>query len=133
MLQSWTVNQVFSKVKLTDDSKLLTTFVTPYVRRSGSRKTKQEYEERLNMVLTILEKANLTLNPDKCEFKKREVQYVGHLLTNEGIKHDQEKVRAVENMKAQTDKKELMTGFGFIQYLSNFFPLSSNSEKRRYC
>jgi hypothetical protein len=94
--------------------------------------TLQEHDERLEMVLKRARENNLKLNKNKCEFRKREVQYVGHLLTSEGVKPDPEKVRAVENMKAPTDKKSLMTFLGFIQYLSKFLPnLSSKSDKLR--
>jgi len=48
---------------------------------------------------------NLTLHKGKCVFKDKEVTYLGHKLTLEGIKHDDEKVHAIKEMSAPTDKK----------------------------
>ena len=64
----------------------------------------------------------MKLSPSKCEFRKSESTYVGHTLSSEGLKPDFDKLRAVEQMKAPTNKKELQTFLGFVQYLAKFLP-----------
>ena len=81
-----------------------------------------EHDERLKRVLSRAREYNLKLNKSKCEFRKDQVTYVGHTLSSEGVKPDVEKVRAVKEMSAPQNKKELMTFMGFIQYLGKFLP-----------
>ena len=54
-----------------------------------------EANERFNTVAQKLREANLTLEPEKCEFLKREVCYLGHIISEYGIKPDPKKVEAV--------------------------------------
>ena len=63
---------------------------------------------------------NLKLNREKCEFRKTKISYCGHVITNEGLQPDEEKVRAVKTMKKPENVKELMTFLGFINYLGKF-------------
>ena len=57
--------------------------------------TEMKHDARLNSVLDRCKKINLTLNKGKCVFKVKEVTYIGHKLTQEGIKPDEEKIRAI--------------------------------------
>lgn len=82
----------------------------------------KEHDESLRQVLDRARKSNLKLSLKKCKVKREEVQYVGHVLSKDGIKPDPEKVRAVKSMKAPTNVKELRTFLGFIQYLAKFIP-----------
>ena len=51
-------------------------------------KTIAEHNEKFERFLQRLRKANLKLQPDKCEFLKTEVIYLGHVLSKEGLKPD---------------------------------------------
>ena len=53
-------------------------------------------------LLTLLETArmiNLSHNPDKIQFKSTDCKFFGHRLTQEGLKPDPEKIKAIVNMK----------------------------------
>lgn len=43
-----------------------------------------------------LQTANLKLQPDKCEFLRQEVTYLGHIISKNGVKPDPQKIRAVK-------------------------------------
>ena len=58
------------------------------------RSTEAEHDENLLKVLDIIREINLKLKWDKCKFKVKEIAYLGHLLTAEGLKPDPENVRA---------------------------------------
>ena len=88
--------------------------------------TQEEHDQRLKRVLDRSKEYNLKLNRGKCEIKRTEVKYEGHLLTAEGVKPDPEKIRAVETMKKPDNKQELLTFLGFIQYLGKFMPRMSD-------
>lgn len=53
----------------------------------------QEHEVRRTEILTRLRKFNLQLQPTKCQFLRREVIYLGHLITDEGVKPDPNKIK----------------------------------------
>ena len=84
--------------------------------------TEVKHDHRLQAVLERCEKINLTLNKEKCVFKVKEVTYIGHKLTQEGIKPDDEKVRAINDMPAPTDKKGVERLLGTVNYLGKFIP-----------
>ena len=93
---------------------------------------REEHDERLYKVLLRINDNNLRLNKAKCEFRKTEISFVGHTLTNKGLKPDEEKVRAVRGMKKPENVKELMTFLGFVNYLGKFIKnLSEKSEPLR--
>ncbi|CAB3979326.1 Transposon Ty3-G Gag-Pol poly [Paramuricea clavata] len=51
----------------------------------------QEHDARLKKVLDRVQEVNLKLNQRKCQIRKEEIAYVGHLLTKDGLKPDPEK------------------------------------------
>ena len=59
---------------------------------------------------------------EKCKFKVKEVGYVGHLLTQDWLKPDAEKVRAIVEMPMANDVKSLQRFLGIVRYLSKFVP-----------
>ena len=88
-------------------------------------------DHRLHAVLKRCEKINLTLNKEKCVFKVKEVTYIGHKFTKEGIKPDDGKVRAINDMPAPTDKKGVERLLGTVNYLGKFL-LGESCNDQRY-
>ena len=74
-----------------------------------------QHDARLRQVLNRAREFGLKLNSKKCQVRKDQVPYVGHLLTSDGLKPDPEKVRAVEAMQPPRNVKEFRTFLGFIQ------------------
>ena len=94
--------------------------------------TEMKHDCRLNSVLNRCKKINLTLNEKKRVFKVKEVTYTGHKLTQEATKPDDEKVRAIKDMPAPTDKKGVERLLGTVNYLGKFIPnLASLNEPIR--
>jgi hypothetical protein len=56
-----------------------------------------EHDIKLRDVFSRLRKYNLKLQPDKCEFLRKEVNYLGHLIIEEGCRPDPSKVEVTEN------------------------------------
>lgn len=84
-------------------------------------KDDEERDARLKQVLTRAREFNLKFNAKKCKIK-REVPYVGHVLSKDGLKPDPEKIGAVKEMKAPENANELKTCLRFIPYLGKFIP-----------
>ena len=91
-----------------------------------------EHDIRLKQVLDRAKAYNLKLSESKCEFRKEEVEYCGHLLTKDGLKVDQSKVQSVLDMTEPQNKKELQTFLGFVTYPQKFMPnMSETSDSLR--
>ena len=58
-------------------------------------KTFQEHVERADMVLDRIEKAGLMLKPDKCHLFRREVHFLGHIISGQGVRLSPENVAKV--------------------------------------
>lgn len=57
----------------------------------------REHEIKFNKLVKRLHAANLKLQPDKCEFLRKEVTYLGHIISEDGVKPDLKKVQAVKD------------------------------------
>lgn len=90
------------------------------------------HDENLKNLLERCRKNNLKINKDKLKLRLSEMSYVGHLLTEEGVKPDPKKVEAVRSMKAPNNLPELKRFLGMISYLSKFLPsISTRTESLR--
>lgn len=56
-----------------------------------------EHVQNLEKVFAALEKANLKIQLDKSDFLQKEVEFLGHIITRDGIKTYPKKVTAVAN------------------------------------
>ena len=60
--------------------------------------TKEQHVQHLREVFSRLRAANLRINPDKCEFFKDKLKYLGHVVGVEGVQTDPDKVSAIKNL-----------------------------------
>ena len=75
---------------------------------------------------------NLKLNKDKVKLAQTNVQFMGHLLTPEGLKPDPRKIEAIVALPEPEDVTALKRFLGMVNYLSKFMPhLSEMTEPLR--
>ena len=60
-------------------------------------KTYEEHVEHVSKVLKCLNKRNLLLKPEKCEFHKTEVEFLGFIVGVLGVKMDLKKLAAIKD------------------------------------
>ena len=53
--------------------------------------------DNLHTILVRIPNANLKFNKKKCTFFQREVEYLGHIVSEKGIKTDPKKIEAIVN------------------------------------
>ena len=58
-------------------------------------------------------------NSDKNPFKISEVEYMGNLISSDGLKPDPKKIEAIVNMPKPTDVTSLQRLLGMINYLAH--------------
>ncbi|GFU00692.1 retrovirus-related Pol polyprotein from transposon 297 [Trichonephila clavipes] len=84
--------------------------------------------EHLREVFRLLQDAGITLNKDKCKFGCDELKYLGLIISKEGIKTDETKVRVIVEMKPPRNSKEVSKFLGMSQrytkFLKNYADLS---------
>ena len=59
-------------------------------------KDQEEHLQNLDNVLDRLEHAGVTLKKDKCTLAAPSVEYLGHVIDEDGVHPSQEKVRAIQ-------------------------------------
>ncbi|VDH96762.1 Hypothetical predicted protein [Mytilus galloprovincialis] len=80
-------------------------------------------DDILNLQAALFDKlieANLKLKPSKCQFACKEVQYLGHIITKEGIAVDPEKTASVHSFAAPKNVKEVRMFLGLCNYYRKF-------------
>ena len=90
-------------------------------------KSRQEHDQRLHELLIRAKENGIKFNKDKLEVGVTEVKYFGHLLTDNGLKPDPDKIEAIQSMKLPIVKTELETFLGMVTYLSKFAPILSEA------
>ena len=78
--------------------------------------------EHLEIVFQRLREADLKLKASKCNFFKKHIQYLGHLVSGEGIEPLPEKLEAVRKMPPPTTPKEVRQFLGLVGYYRKFVP-----------
>ena len=64
--------------------------------------------------------ANLGCRPEKCEFVKRKIQFLGHEISSEGLAPDADKVERVQNFTAPRNVRALRGFLGLASYYRKF-------------
>lgn len=82
--------------------------------------TLENHNKRLIEVFQRLSSFNLKIQPDKCEFLRKEVMYLGHLITNKGVKPDPNKVKAVLEFPTPQNPKDIKSFLGLAGYYRRF-------------
>ena len=80
----------------------------------------EEELERLEKVLSRLDANGFKLKPSKCHFFKPRVQYLGHVLSEQGIEPDPAKLSTVRDWPTPTCEAEVRSFVGFAGYYRRF-------------
>lgn len=83
--------------------------------------TEEEHVLTLHKVLGILQDRGMTVKPSKCKLLVREVEYLGHLISDKGIKPKFCKIKAIQKAPAPA-KDELRSFLGLCEYYAMFMP-----------
>ncbi|CAB0041037.1 unnamed protein product [Trichogramma brassicae] len=82
----------------------------------------EEHKEKMNKLFGRLKTAGLRVRPDKCFFLRKEVGYLGHIISEEGVRPDPSKVTAVRDFPQPQSRKNIKQFLGLAGYYRRFIP-----------
>ena len=85
----------------------------------------EEHIEELDTVMKRLHNAGLKCKIDKCMFAQPEIEYLGYIITKDGIKPNPKKIQAIVNLQRPSTKKEVRHFVGMVQYYRDLWPKRS--------
>ncbi|CAI5480573.1 unnamed protein product [Closterium sp. Yama58-4] len=85
-------------------------------------KNMKEHVEHLRKVFEILRKNKFYVKLSKSDFALKKVQFLGHMVSAEGVHVDPRKIEAVKKWKVPENVKELQQFLGFANYYNRFVP-----------
>ena len=82
----------------------------------------KNHDDTINALLNRCLETNIILNPDKFVYKTQKIQFMGHILTDQGILPDTGKVQAIVDMPFPDNVSAVRRLNGCISYLSRYIP-----------
>lgn len=89
----------------------------------------QTHLEDIKKVLQTLRDSNLKVQCDKSDFLRKEVGFLGHVVTMEGVKPNPNKIEAIKAWPLPKTPKELKSFLGTIGYYRRFIPKFAHIAK----
>ena len=83
-------------------------------------RSEEEHLEHLEKIFQQLQQFGLKMKREKCAFFKKHIQYLGHLVSENGFEPLPEKLEAIKKMPAPTMAKEVKQFLGLISYYRKF-------------
>ncbi len=83
-------------------------------------RTEDEHLNHIKKVFATLEEANIKVQLDKCKFFKKEVEFLGYIISPNGIKTNPAKVETIANFPQPATLKELRSFLGMSGYYRRF-------------
>ena len=83
-------------------------------------KDAQEHEQHLKIVLQTLRENKLYAKVNKCDFWLKEVSFLGHIVSAEGIRVDPTKIKVVVNWKPPQNVTDVRSFLGLASYYRRF-------------
>ena len=82
----------------------------------------KEHEEHLQTVFERLRENHLYLKWKKCQLYAKEIECLGHIIDDNGIHTDTDKMDRIRNWRTPRNYNEVQRFVGLVNYVSNFLP-----------
>ncbi|CAC5367310.1 unnamed protein product [Mytilus coruscus] len=86
----------------------------------NSSKNFDEHLQHLRLLFDRLRDANLTLKPSKCNFAVKQVKFLGHIVSKEGIQVNPAKTKAISTYPVPKTQTQLRSFLGAANYYRRF-------------
>ena len=95
-------------------------------------KTWKGHLNYLRLVFEALRGADLMVKVKKCEFAKKELKFLKHIISREGIRTDSEKIEKIVNIGPPKNLKELRSRLGLFSFYRQYIKGFSGITKPMY-
>ena len=82
----------------------------------------KDHDIKLSALLQRCQEVGIRLNQSKMKLRQKSVNFLGHLVTSDGLKPDPSKCQAIDQMPPPEDTKGVQRLNGFVNYLAKFLP-----------
>ena len=89
----------------------------------------EDHLKHIKIIFKKLKKADLKLKESKCDFFKKEIHYLGHLISVSGIQPLPEKLESIRSMPKPRSPKEIKQFLGLTGYYRKFIPRFSDMAR----
>jgi hypothetical protein len=83
-------------------------------------KSEEEHEHHLRLVLQVLREHQLYAKLSKCYFYQKQIHYLGHIISEQGIAVDPEKIEAIRGWPTPRNVSEVRSFMGLVGYYRRF-------------
>jgi len=83
-------------------------------------KTFEEYKEYVRLVFEALQIVFLMMKPKKCKFAQKELWFLEHIISADGIRTDSEKIAKMVTLSSPTNIKKLRSRLGLFSYYRQY-------------
>ena len=84
--------------------------------------TEEQHLAHIEEIFKRLEAADLKMKRSKCDFFKKHIHYLGHLISADGIRPLKDKLDSIRDMPTPCNSKEVKQFLGLIGYYRKFVP-----------
>jgi hypothetical protein len=89
-------------------------------------KSEEEHEHHLRLVLQLLREHQLYAKLSKCYFYQKQIHYLGHIISEQGITVDPEKIEAIRGWPTPSIVSDIISFMGLDGYYRRFIVGFSN-------
>lgn len=80
----------------------------------------EEHMDSIKKVFNKLKDSGLKIQIDKCNFLKKETEYLGHILTPQGVKPNPNKIKVIQDLKLPSTVKQIKQFLGITGFYRKF-------------
>jgi hypothetical protein len=82
----------------------------------------EEHRQITHLILDRMREHKLYLRPEKCEFGKTKIEYLGIIISHNKVEMDPVKIARVADWSTPSNKKEVQSFVGFVNFYRRFIP-----------
>src|SRR6266511_3490171 len=95
-------------------------------------KTFEEHKEYVKLVFEALRATSLMMKLKKCKFAQKELRFLRHIISAEGIRTDSDKIAKMVTLSPPTNLKELRLRLGLFSYYQQYIKGFSEITRPMY-
>lgn len=89
----------------------------------------RDHDRHLKGVFNRCQQKGIKLNAEKMQFRQKQVTYMGHVISSEGLGVDPDKPKSIIEMPPPTDKHGVQRILGMVNYVQKFAPNLADAVK----